>query len=151
MELMNAKLKTWAGDKLNPDRNPMKDSDITAFLASKAIAQTESELTMAKIMQQKFIAMSFTVQNWNDMRRFNYSTPGAFGVVYPDFDRPMAFSSTSTQYFPGAAKTDENYWFRRFKQCSHEINYNQESLKASNSKALLPEIWSVPVWWDKAE
>ena len=151
MELMNAKLKTWAGDKLNPDRNPMKDSDITAFLASKAIAQTESELTMAKIMQQKFIAMSFTVQNWNDMRRFNYSTPGTYGVVYPDFDRPMAFSSTSTQYFPGAAKTDENYWFRRFKQCSHEINYNQESLKASNSKALLPEIWSVPVWWDKAE
>jgi len=63
----------------------------------------------------------------------------------------MAFSSTSTQYFPGASRTDENYWFRRFKQCSHEINYNQESLKASNSKALLPEIWSVPVWWDKAE
>lgn len=151
MELMNAKLKTWAGDKLNPDRNPMSDSDITAFLASNAIAQTESDLTMAKIMQQKFIAMSFTVQNWNDMRRFDYSTPGAFGVVYPDFDRPYAFSSTSIQFFPGGAKTDANYWFRRFNQSSHEINFNNANLKESNAKALTPEIWSVPVWWDKVE
>ncbi len=148
IDLMQAKLRTWAGDKLNPDRNPMNDAAITAFLKSAAIAQTTSELTMAKIMQQKYIAMSFTVQNWNDMRRFDYSTPGNFGVVYPDFDRPYAFSSTSMQYFPGTSKTDVNYWFRRFNQCSHEINYNIDNLKASNSMAGKPEIWSVPVWWD---
>lgn len=147
---MQAKLTEYGQDAENPGRNPIDEAAITAFMTSPVIT---GELTMAKIMTQKFIAMSFTVQNWNDMRRFDYSTPGAFGVVYPDFDRPRAFreSATASQFFPGVNKTDSNYWFRRFRHCSHEINYNNANLKASNPKALAPDLWSVPVWWDVAK
>ena len=46
-------------------------------------------------MKQKFIVMTFTVENWNDMRRFNYSARNIdnFGVVYPGFKRPKAMRS----------------------------------------------------------
>jgi hypothetical protein len=41
--------------------------------------------------------------------------------------------------------------YRRIKQCSHEINYNSENLKASNAHALSDDVWAQPVWWDIAE
>ncbi len=150
IEHMNAKLASYGGDKQNPSRNPMPQADIDAFMKSKVVT---GPITMSKIMLQKYIAMSFTVQNWNDMRRFDYSVNGKFGEVYVDFDRPNKFKQTPTsaEYFPGTAKTDPTYWFRRFRHCSHEINYNSANLKASNEKALKPDIWSVPVWWDTAE
>ncbi|MEF9985830.1 MAG: SusD/RagB family nutrient-binding outer membrane lipoprotein [Bacteroidales bacterium] len=147
---MQAKLASYGGDKQNPGRNPMNQAAIDKFLSSKAVT---GEITMTKIMLQKYVAMSFTVQNWNDMRRFDYSTPGKFGEVYADFDRPAAFknTATNTQYFPGNSKSDVNYWFRRFRHCGHEINYNNANLTASNPKALAADIWSVPVWWDTTE
>ncbi len=152
MLLMNLKLNEYSGT-INPGKQPMSVDDINNFLESAAVAQTANDLTMAKIMQQKFIALSFTQQNWNDMRRFNFSAGnvGSFGVVYTDFDRPMEFSAESATKFPGASKTDDSYWFRRMGQCSHEINYNSTNMKASNPKAFDLDIWSVPVWWDTAE
>lgn len=152
MDYMNAKLRSY-GNTINPGKKPMDETDIANFLASPAVAQTTGELTMAKIMQQKFIAMSFTQQNWNDMRRFNFSAGniGNFGVVYPGFDRPYEFGSTAATKFPGTSKTDDNYWFRRMGQCSHEVNYNSANMKESNPKAFDVDIWSVPVWWDTQE
>lgn len=150
---MNAKLQSYGGDAQNPGRNPMDQAAIDDFLNNSEVVN--GDISMSKIMMQKFIAMSFTVQNWNDMRRFNYSAGniGNFGVVYIDFDRPNVFKNTATsqQYFPGTSKTDDTYWFRRFRHCSHEINYNRAQLEASNSKAFAPDIWSVPVWWDTVE
>ncbi len=151
--LMQTKLNQWGNSQRNPYKRPMDDAKITAFLASAAIAQTAGELTMADIMGQKHIAMSFTVQNWNDMRRFNYSAGNIknFGVVYPGVDRPAEFGATSIQFFPGSSKTDPTYWYRRMRHCSHEINYNNVNLQASNPTALKPEVWSTPVWWDIEE
>lgn len=152
MELMNSKLAEYTGT-INPGKMPMSITDIDAFMAGAAVAQTPAELTMAKIMQQKYIAMSWHQQNWNDMRRFNFSAGniGTFGVVYPDFDRPMEFNSTAATKIPGTSKSDVNYWFRRMSQCSHEVNYNSAQLTASNTKAFDLDIWSVPVWWDIEE
>lgn len=147
---MQSKLREYGKDDMNPGRNPMNDAEITKFMASEAIT---GEITLSKIMLQKYIAMSYSIQNWNDMRRYDYSTPGAFGVVYTDFDRPAKFVSTPTayQYFPGTSKTDSNYWFRRFRHCAIEISYNSANLDASNPKALAPDVWSLPVWWDVAK
>lgn len=152
MLAMNTKLKQYA-TSINPGKKPINDPDIEAFIGSAAVAQTAAELTMAKIMTQKYIALSFTQQNWNDMRRFNFSAGniGTFGVVYPGFDRPAEFSAEAATKIPGAAKTDLNYWFRRMGQCSHEINYNSTNMKASNPKAFDLDIWAVPVWWDVVE
>ncbi|MDY0174791.1 MAG: SusD/RagB family nutrient-binding outer membrane lipoprotein, partial [Bacteroidales bacterium] len=77
---------------------------------------------------------------------------GNFGQVYLNYVRPAEFSAPNK--FPGASPTDENYWFRRYSQCSHETNYNKDNAKASNPLALdfaNGAIWSDPVWWDKAE
>lgn len=150
MDHMQTKLKEYGNDKMNPSRNPMDDAEIAKFMSSETVT---GEISLSKIMLQKYIAMSYTIQNWNDMRRYDYSAPGSFGPVYVDFDRPAKFVNTPTsyQYFPGVSKTDSNYWFRRFRHCSIESSYNSAQLLASNPKALAPDLWAVPVWWDKAE
>lgn len=152
-DLMNAKLKSY-GTENNPGKMPMNETAINQFLSSNCIVQTADKLTMAEIMKQKYIAMSFTQQNWNDMRRFNFSAGdvGTFGVVYPDIDRPKSIrAAAASQKFPGASKTSENYWWRRMAHCSHEVNFNAKNLEASNPKAMDNDIWSVPVWWDIEE
>lgn len=152
--LMNVALATYTTSaSLNPYKKPITQAAIDAFMASNAVAQTPAQLTMAKIMQQKFIALSFTQQNWNDMRRFNYSAGniGSYGVVYPDYDRPGEFGAAAGTKMTGTAKTDPTYWFRRIQQPTAETQYNSTNVMLSNSHALDLSIWSMPVWWDTAE
>jgi len=150
MEAMNEKLREYPQDVYG--KEVISEPQITAFLASEAVAQTAGELTMAKIMQQKQIAMSMTVQNWNDMRRFDYSANNAqFGVVYPDFGRPFEFDAAAAECYPSGDPQNPRYWPRRIQQCSHEINYNAENWLASNPEAQARTILSYPVWWDTAE
>lgn len=151
MELMNEKLKDY--DQSMFGRQVIPQAQIDAFLQSKAVAQSDAELTMAKIMQQKFIACSYSIQNFNDMRRFNYSAGNIkdFGVVYPDFGRPSEFDAESSLHFKSEDPKNERYWFRRFQQAKLESDYNYENLKASNPEAFDKSINSYPVWWDTAD
>jgi len=147
---MQAKLGDWeAAGTVNPDQMPMDPADIAAYMSSPAVVQGAASLTMADIMQQKLLAMGFSMQNWNDMRRFNYSAGniGSFGVVYRDYKRPYEF--TATNVMTGTSPTDITYWMRRFNQSAHESNYNNEQLMASNPLAMQDAIWSDPVWWDE--
>ncbi len=152
MELMNVKLSQYSSTD-NTSKSLIPTVQIDNFLNSAAVAQSINELTMAKIMQQKYIACSYSLQNWNDMRRFNYSAGniGDFGVVYPDFDRPKEFSQSAGTKMIGTNKNDVRYWFRRMAQCSIERSFNADNLKASNPEATLDTIWSYPVWWDVEE
>jgi hypothetical protein len=147
MEAMNEKLKDYFPQVLGKEVIPA--ADIDAFLASAAVAQTVGDLTMAKIMQQKQIALSFTVQNWNDMRRFNYSVPDpTYGVVYPDFGRPYEFDAAAQECYPSTDPNNVRYWPRRFQQCTHEQTYNETNWLASHPEANKRTILSAPVWWD---
>ena len=148
MEAMNEKLREYPQVL---GKEVISEAEISNFLSSAAVAQNAGELTMAKIMQQKQIAMSMTMQNWNDMRRFDYATPGQFGVVYPDFGRPFEFNATAQQCYPTTNPNDPRYWPRRLQQCSHEINYNAANWEASNPEATKRTIISYPVWWDTVE
>jgi hypothetical protein len=146
MEAMNEKLQEYPQIL---GKEVISGAEIDAFLASPAVAQTAGELTMAKIMQQKQISMSFTVQNWTDMRRFNYSVPDPqFGVVYPDFGRPYEFDAAAQECYPAASPNDVRYWPRRVLQCSHEQTYNETNWLASHPEANQRTILSAPVWWD---
>ncbi len=42
--------------------------------------------------------MGCSIENWNDMRRFNFSAGnvGSFGVVYPGYDRGPLFTGTDS-------------------------------------------------------
>jgi hypothetical protein len=153
LDMMQAKLTEWQGSygTTNPDMKPMNTSDISAYLLSNAVSQSAGALTMQDIMLQKFVAMGCSIENWNDMRRFNFSAGnvGAFGVVYPGYDRGPLF--TGSAQLTGGAKTDPRYWMRRWQlPPTYEINYNSVNTLALNPHAADPNIWSMPIWWDCA-
>ena len=74
MELMNEKLKVWVGEDGNlkdcPSFTPMEQADIDNYL-NNAIG-TAGNLTLAKIMTQKRLALQCSVEIFNDMRRMDY-------------------------------------------------------------------------------
>lgn len=138
VDLMNMKLSTYGN--INPSKSPMTDVKIDNFL-SNGIG-TAGNITLAKIMIQKSIALSFSQQNWNDMRRYDFSN-----LVYPGWKVPYEYTVTAA----AQTKIPQGKQFRRVRQVSHEINYNAENLRASHPNALNDDIWSFPVWWDIKE
>lgn len=154
LDMMQAKLTQWkaAGyTATNPDMAPMDQTAINTYLASPAVAQGAGTLTMADIMLQKYIAMGCSLENWNDMRRFNFSAGnvGGFGIVYPGYQRGPLF--TGQAQLTGTAPTDVRYWIRRYAlPPTYEINYNSVNTLALNPHAVDVNIWSMPVWWDCA-
>jgi hypothetical protein len=152
LDMMQAKLTQWkAGNYNNPDMWPMDQTTINTYLSSPAVAQNAGALTMSDIMLQKYVAMGCSIENWNDMRRFNFSAGniGGFGVVYPGYDRGPLFAGGSLYTGPG--KNDPRYWQRRWMApATLELNYNLTNALAVNPHAADPNIWSMPVWWDCA-
>ncbi len=154
MDKMQAKLTEWQAEgytATNPDMAPMNPADIAAYMTSAAVCQNAGTLTMSDIMLQKYIAMGASIENWNDMRRFNFSAGdvGSFGVVYPGYQRGPLF--TGTAQLTGSSPTDPRYWMRRWMLPPvYEINYNSINTLALNPHAADPNIWSMPVWWDCA-
>lgn len=157
MDKMQTKLGEWKGagfDKnaagvIIPDMEPMNPSDITAYMTSSAVAQGPGTLKMSDIMLQKYIAMGCSIENYNDMRRFDYSAGdiGNFGVVYPGYKRGPLF--TGQAQLTGGSPTDPRYWMRRWMlPPTYEINYNSLHTLALNPHAADPNIWSMPIWWD---
>ena len=152
MDMMQAKLTIWqtAGYE-NPDMHPMNAAAMTAYLSSAAVCQNAGDLKMSDIMLQKYLAMGSSIENWNDMRRFNFSAGniGSFGVVYPGYDRSPLFSGQAE--LPGTSKTDVKYWQRRWRlPSSLELAYNRDNAVAINVNAEAVNIWCYPVWWDCA-
>ena len=154
LDMMQAKLTEWQASgytNTNPDMAPMDQTDINTYLTSSAVAQGAGTLTMSDIMLQKYIAMGCSIENWNDMRRFDFSAGdvGGFGVVYPGYDRGPLF--TGQAQLTGGSPTDPRYWMRRwYLPPTYEINYNSVNTLALNPHAADPNIWSMPVWWDCA-
>jgi hypothetical protein len=150
MDMMQGKLNQWKGSgyaTTNPDMAPMDQTAINSYLASSAVSQ--GTLTMSDIMLQKYVAMGCSIENWNDMRRFNFSAGniGGFGVVYPGYDRGPLFAGTAL--YIGGSKTDPRYWQRRWAlPTTLEQNYNSANALAINPHAGDPAIWSMPTWWD---
>jgi len=137
MDLMNEKLNEY-GDSDNISKKPMTEEAINSYLSSAAVGSAEN-LTIGKIMTQKFIALSFSHQNWNDMRRFDYSPEAYLGWAEP-YERTSG--NNDKKYIPDGKQ------YRRFGWVSHERNYNATNLGASHPHALLDDIFSYPVWFD---
>lgn len=138
IDLMNEKLDTYGN--VNPSKSPMEQSKIDNFLDNGI--GTSADITLGKIMTQKYIALSFSQQNWNDMRRMDYKTE-----AYPGWAIPYEYFQTSQ----AQSKIPLGKQFRRIMQVSHEINYNAENFRKSHPQATSDDIWSYPVWWDEAE
>ena len=154
MTFMQTTLASWqAGGYAtgNPDMTPMNQSDINNYLSSTAVAPGAGALTMSDIMLQKYVAMGCNLENFNDMRRFDFSAGdvGSFGVVYPGYQRGPLFAGSAL--YTGSGPTDPRYWQRRWALPTNlEINYNLTNVLALNPHATDVNIWSMPVWWDCA-
>lgn len=153
LDMMQAKLTEWQSTygTTNPDMKPMIQSDITAYLSSTAVAQSAGDLKMSDIMLQKYVAMGCSIENWNDMRRLNFSAGniGGFGVVYPAYQRGPLF--TGQAQLTGGSPADPRYWIRRWALPPvYEIQYNSINTLALNAHATDVNIWSMPIWWDCA-
>jgi hypothetical protein len=138
MELMNEKLSEY-NDAVNISKQPMTQTEIDDYLNSATVG-TSGNLTLGKIMTQKFIALSFSLQNWNDMRRMDYSPD-----IYYNWAEPYERTSGTNEkrFIPDGKK------YRRLCQSpTLEQAYNNANVAASHPHALLDDIYSYPVWWD---
>ncbi|MBS7375621.1 MAG: SusD/RagB family nutrient-binding outer membrane lipoprotein, partial [Muribaculaceae bacterium] len=162
MDLMNERLELWCAEDRNlkgcPSFTPMAQADIDNYL-NNAIG-TAADLTLAKIMTQKRIAMQMSVETFNDMRRMDY----AKGCVL-NWELPWEYVN-NTQLQQDYLPLDKG--LRRWRQCSHEYNYNVKNLQAigyevPGAEALMDYVeegttnpcwnrhklaWSINVWWD---
>lgn len=123
----------------------VKTADAEAYIASAAVAQSGSELTMSHIMIQKYIALSFSPEVFVDVRRHDFCTVNGvydeINGVYKGFKRPSHVYELS---FPNS--TD---WPRRFAVASYEINYNSEQVLRKDPSAASDTYINKPIWWDK--
>jgi len=117
-----------------------------AFMASEAVAQTASELTLSHIMIQKYIALTYSPEAWTDMRRCDYCI-GADGTydydagVYKGFKRP-------TYVYETAFPQDDDY-IRRYQMAYYERYYNASKVTALG--VFENDYMTTPVWWDIEE
>lgn len=135
-----------AGIRAHMELMGISSNAVSAFLASSSVIQDAGALTLSHIMIQKYIALSYSPEQWSDLRRMNYCTDAAGNYnesigVYKGFKRP---SHTFVEAYPSASD-----WPRRFAIPSYEINYNLEQVKAANAQADLPTYQNQRVWWDK--
>lgn len=148
MDRMQQKLLQWKGEYDNPSMQPMDADAIRAYMSSNAVCQNAGELTMSDIMLQKYIAMGWSLENWVDMRRFNYSAGNVedFGVVYPGYGRTKLFTGGAS--LRGTNPDDVQYWIRRWRLPAAEMSYNVANAQRMNENASETYIWGIPVWWD---
>lgn len=152
IELMNEKLKVWVSEDKNleecPSFTPMAQADIDNYLANGI--GTQADLTLGRILTQKRLALQFSIELWNDMRRYDYNK-----------DYFLGWGIAKYHYVSAAAMkaVPEGKYYRRWRQCSHEYNYNSKNLiaiglevpGADNSLKnwnRADDAWTIPVWWD---
>ena len=161
---MNEKLNYWTGigcgkTALGFDVSfayaPMSQADIDAYMASAAVKQNSADLTLSDIMMQKFIAMGFNYQNWNDMRRYNYYAGNIsnYGVIYTEMKEP-AYRTQDVSTF-SSNPNDDSFFLRRWQLPSLETNYNSKNANAlfKSLYGIAPTdytVYSIPVAWDRA-
>ncbi|MDD2491887.1 MAG: SusD/RagB family nutrient-binding outer membrane lipoprotein [Bacteroidales bacterium] len=152
MEQMNVTLNSWVAGDPNladcPSFTPMSQVDMDNFLDNGI--GTAGNLTLGKILTQKRIALHFSVEIWNDMRRYDFDEE-----LFHNWGVP-AYHAVNAAALKGIPVGKQ---FRRWRQCSHELNYNAANLHAIGAEVpgadmgLLQwnsaeDVWTIPVWWD---
>ncbi|MBO4536818.1 MAG: SusD/RagB family nutrient-binding outer membrane lipoprotein [Bacteroidales bacterium] len=152
MDEMNVTLRKWVAEDASlancPSFTPMTDAQIDNFLNTGI--GTAADLTLGKILTQKRLALHYSVEIWNDMRRYDFDENLFLGWKIPAYHNKVA---AAVQAIPAGKQ------FRRWQQCSHEYNYNKVNLQAIASEVpgakvdsdmwnTEPDSWTINVWWD---
>lgn len=158
-ELMNEKLNVWIQDaRLGscPSFIPMTEEEIDNFI-NNGIGNA-GNITLGHILTQKRIALMFSYEIWNDMRRYDFDPNIFFGWSIPAYHYKVAAAMRAIP---------EGKQYRRWRQCSHEYNYNSKNLQAIGEKVpgatmsdsegnavnwnRQDDAWTIPVWWDSTQ
>jgi hypothetical protein len=160
IDQMNLQLADWIAEDEDlaecPSFTVMTDDDIDEFLENGI--GTASDLTLGKILTQKRIALMFSVEIWNDMRRYDFNSE-----YFLNWSIPAQHENVASALL---AIPDGEY-FRRWRQCSHETNYNADNLQAIGAEVTgayelqaaegattwqgTNAVWTIPVWWDSTD
>jgi hypothetical protein len=152
MDRMNVSLRQWVAEDPNlaecPSFTPMTDSQINNYLANGI--GTAADLTLGKILTQKRLALHYSVEIWNDMRRYDFDEN-----LFLNWKQPIYhdYVDAAKRAIPAGKQ------LRRWQQCSHEYNYNKVNLQAIASEVpgakvdsdmwnTEPDVWTINVWWD---
>ena len=119
-------------------------AQITAYLASSAVAQTEAELSSTTapnvpraIMQQKYIAMFLNPESWTDMRRYDFTLE-----IYPNLVYPAGANADAGGQYP-----------RRLLPAEREVVLNtarvQGLMGPDGINGLSAKFFTQKVWWDQ--
>lgn len=151
IDMMNAKLLTWVGEDASlsacPSFAPIEEADIVEFIENGI--GDESDISLAKIMTQKHIAMMFSMEQWNDMRRYDFS-PEVFLNYHVPFEY---YTDANAQLVIPMGKQP-----RRWPYNDKEPMYNLDNLNAIGREvegSTKADGWyaeqnmpSIPIWWD---
>jgi len=152
IEQMNVKLNLWVSEDAGlldcPSFTPMEQADIDNFLAN-GIGSAD-DITLGHILTQKRIALNFSVETWNDMRRYDFNPELFFGWGIPALHD---INASALKGIPAGKQ------FRRWRQCSHEFNYNAANLQEIGNQVpganmsltqwnQADDAWTINVWWD---
>ena len=118
---------------------------ITSYLASSSVQQSASALTLSQIMIQKYIALSYSPEVFNDVRRLEFCTDasGKYNEsvgIYKGLKRPGAVFTI--------ALPSEDMWPRRFTIASYSINYNYDQVIKADPDAADATYTAKRIWWD---
>lgn len=157
IELMNKKLSQWCAEDASlakcPSFTVIEPRAITNFIEEGL--GNAGDITLGKIMTQKRLALMFSLEIWNDMRRYDYNPEIFLGWSIPAYH---ALNEAALKAIPAGKQ------LRRWRQCSHETNYNSANLQEIGSQVpgaemgnggkiwnLADDVWTIPVWWDSTQ
>lgn len=155
IDAVNDQIGVWTSEDANltscPSFTHIEQVEIVNFLNNGL--GTANDLTIGKILTQKMLAMPFSNENWNDMRRYDYDTD-----VFMNWDKSYYYRNTPA----GFTYCPEGEYPRRWKQASFELTYNTKNLSAIGAEvpgaAELGDGWynsnvicTLQVWWDSKQ
>lgn len=116
-----------AGIAANMDKVGVSAADKAAYLADASVAVGASNLTLALIMREKFIATFLNPESFVDLRRYDFST-----AVFPGLSLPVDQNPDI-----------EGRWVRRAQYPSSEQTRNGDEV------ARVMQTIDTGVWWDR--
>ena len=155
IDAVNDQIAVWTSEDTNlnscPSFTHIEQTEIDNFL-NNGLGNADN-LTLGKIITQKMLAMPFSNENWNDMRRYDYDTN-----IFMNWDKPYYYKTTPA----GFTYCPEGESPRRWKQASYELTYNTKNLSAIGVEvpgaAELGDGWynsnvicTLQVWWDSKQ
>jgi hypothetical protein len=113
-------------------------AQITTYLNSAALPQTEAALTLRHIMEQKYIAMFLNPDSWSDLRRLDFDP-----AIYVNFLVPVGVNSLfSATNQPNPALR----YPRRLLPGATEVSFNPNEVARVGGND--PDYIARPLWFD---